>query len=199
MRWMSAAAVLFAVLFFALALPFSRAATQQFPAADALAGFLGLFQGVSTGVAFLVSLFLTNRLFARFGILRMMLGLPLIYLAGFGVLTAYATFPVLVAFRFIQNSYLSGIAGTAYQAVFNVVPPERRDQTRAFIDGVPGQAGTMIAGLILIVGEQALQPQQLYFIGLGAAVLATFVAWQALRAYGGAWWFARRAAARLLH
>jgi hypothetical protein len=139
MRWMSAAAVLFAVLFFALALPFSRAATQQFPAADALAGFLGLFQGVSTGVAFLVSLFLTNRLFARFGILRMMLGLPVIYLVGFGVLTTYATFPVLVVFRFIQ-ALSSGIAGTAYQAVFNVVPPERRDQTRAFIDGAgPGR------------------------------------------------------------
>jgi HEAT repeat protein len=77
--------------------------------------------------------------------------------------------------------------------VFNVVPPERRDQTRAFIDGVPGQAGTMIAGLILIVGEQALQPQQLYFIGLGAAALATFVAWQALRAYSGALMAALRA------
>ena len=186
MRWMSATAVLFAVLFFALVLPFSRAATQQFPTADALAGFLGLFQGLSTGLAFLTSLFVANRLFARFGILRMMLGLPVIYLIGFGVLAAYATFPALVVFRFIQNSYLSGIAGTAYQAVFNVVPPERRDQTRAFIDGIPGQAGTVIAGLILIIGEQALQPQQLYFIGLGAAVVATFVAWQALRAYGGA-------------
>lgn len=186
MRWMSATAVLFAVLFFALVLPFSRAATQQFPTADALAGFLGLFQGLSTGLAFLTSLFLANRLFARFGILRMMLGLPVIYLIGFGVLAAYATFPALVVFRFIQNSYLSGIAGTAYQAVFNVVPPERRDQTRAFIDGIPGQAGTVIAGLILIIGEQALQPQQLYLIGLGAAVAATFVVWQALRAYGGA-------------
>ena len=186
LRWMSAAAVLFAVLFFSLALPFSRAAAQQFPAEDALAGFFGLFQALSTGVAFLVSLFLANRLFARFGVMRMMLVLPLIYLAGFGALAAYAAFPALVVFRFIQNAYLSGIAGTAYQAVFNVVPAERRDQTRAFIDGVPGQAGIVIAGLVLLIGEQALQPQQLYFIGLGAAVLTTMVVWQAMGAYGGA-------------
>jgi HEAT repeat protein len=186
MRWMSATVVLFAVLFFSLAFPFSKAATAQFPDADALAGFLGLFQGLSTGAAFLASLFLVNRLFARFGIMPMMLAFPLIYLIGFGVVAVYASFPVLVVFRFVQMFWLSGIAGTAYQAVFNVVPPARRDQTRAFLDGVPGQAGTVIAGLILVIGEQALQPQQLYFIGLGAAALATVVIWQALRAYSGA-------------
>ncbi len=186
MRWMSAAVVLFAMLFFSLAFPFSKAATTQFPDADALAGFLGLFQGLSTGAAFLASLFLVNRLFARFGILPMILVFPVIYLIGFGVVAIYASFPALVVFRFVQTFWLSGIAGTAYQAVFNVVPPARRDQTRAFIDGVPGQAGTVIAGLILVIGEQALQPQQLYFIGLGAAVLTTVVMWQALRAYSGA-------------
>ncbi len=186
LRWMSAAVVLFAVLFFSLAFPFSKAATTQFSDADALAGFLGLFQGLSTGAAFLASLFLVNRLFARFGLMPMIFALPVIYLIGFGVVAAYASFPVLVVFRFIQTFWLSGVAGTAYQAVFNVVPPERRDQTRAFIDGVPGQAGTVIAGLILVIGERALQPQQLYVIGLGAAVVATMVMWQAYRAYRGA-------------
>ncbi len=186
MRWMSAAVVLFAMLFFSLAFPFSKAATAQFPDADALAGFLGLFQGLSTGAAFLASLFLVNHLFARFGIMPTILVFPVIYLIGFGVVAVYASFPALVVFRFVQMFWLSGVAGTAYQAVFNVVPAARRDQTRAFLDGVPGQAGTVIAGLILVIGEQALQPQQLYFIGLGAAVLVTAVMWQALRAYSGA-------------
>jgi len=187
MRWMSVAAVLFSVLFFSLALPFSKAATAQFPDEDALAGFLGLFQGLSTGAAFLASLFLANRLFARIGILNSILVFCAIYLIGFGALAAFGgAFFVLVAFRFIQQFWLSGIANTAYQAVLNVIPPERRDQTRAFIDGVPGQAGTVIAGLLLVVGEQALQPQQLYFIGLAAAVAISIVIWKASRAYGGA-------------
>ncbi len=186
LRWLSVAAVLLAVLFFSLTLPFSQAAAQQFPNADELAGFLGLFQGLSTGVAFLVSLFLANRLFARFGIMGMNLVYPFIYLVGFGVLAVYATFPALVIFRFVQTAFLSGIAGTAYQAVFNVVPPERRDQARAFVEGVPGQAGTVIAGLFLVIGAQTLHPQQLYLIGLGAAVLASVVLWQAARSYSGA-------------
>lgn len=187
MRWMSIAAILFSVLFFSLALPFSKAATAQFPDEDALAGFLGLFQGLSTGAAFLVSLFLANRLFARFGILNSILAFCAIYLIGFSALVAFGgAFTAIVAFRFIQQLWLAGVANTAYQAVLNVIPPERRDQTRAFIDGVPGQAGTVIAGLLLVVGEQALQPQQLYFIGLAAAIIITIVIWKASRAYGGA-------------
>jgi HEAT repeat protein len=186
MRWVSAAAVLFSVLYFSLALPFSKAATAQFPDEDALAGFLGLFNGLSTAAAFLASLFLANRLYARFGIMRAILAFPVIYLVGFATLAAYAAFPVIVVFRFIQMLWLSGIADSAYQAMFNAVPLERRDQVRAFIGGVPEQAGTLIAGAVLVIGEQALPSQQLYFIGLAAAALTTLIIWRATRAYARA-------------
>ncbi len=186
MQWVSVAAILFSILFFSLALPFSKAATTQFADVDQLAGFLGLFNGLSTAAAFLTSLFLANRLFTRFGIMSMILAFPVIYLIGFGMLAVYDLFAVLVLFRFIQMLWLSGVADSAYQAMFNAVPAERRDQVRAFIGGVPEQAGTFIAGLVLVIGEQALQSQQLYLIGLIAAVATTFVIWQAGRAYSGA-------------
>jgi HEAT repeat protein len=70
--------------------------------------------------------------------------------------------------------------------MFNVVPPERRDQVRAFISGVPEQAGTFIAGGILIVGEQTLTPQQLYIVGLLAAAACTYVIVRAQRGYNAA-------------
>lgn len=186
MMWVSVSAVLFSVLFFSLALPFSRAATLQFSSEARLAGFLGIFQGAFTGAAFLVSLFLANRLFERFGMMSMLLAFPVIYLLGFGALAVYPGFVGLVIFRFLQMAWMQGIAGTAWQAMMNVVPIERRDQVRAFVDGVPSQSGTIIAGLILIVGEQSLHPQILYLIGLVAAALTTYVVWQAGRAYNGA-------------
>ena len=176
MRWVSYSAILFSVCFFSLALPFSRGATARLPDADQLAGFLGLFQGLYTGAALLISLFLANRFFARFGILTMLLVFPCIYLAGFGALALSASFVFLISFRFAQMAYMNGIAGTAWQALFSVVPPEQRDQVRAFVEGVPTQAGTFLAGLILLIGEQILQPQQLYLIGLtAAAILAYFI------------------------
>lgn len=186
MTWISISTIFFSILYFSIALPFSRAATAQYINEDALASFLGLFNGLSTAAAFLTSLFLANRLFARFGIMLCILAFPMIYLIGFGALALTPLFTMIVAFRFAQMLWLSGIADPAWQTMFNVVPPEKRDQVRAFIGGVPEQAGTFIAGGILILGEQTLTPQQLYIIGFMAAACCIYIVYQARRGYNAA-------------
>jgi HEAT repeat protein len=182
LTWISISTILFSILYFSIALPFSRVATGQFPNENSLAAFLGLFNGFSTAAAFLASLFLANRLFARIGIMACILALPVIYLVGFGGLALAPIFAVIVAFRFAQTLWLAGIADPAWQAMFNVVPPERREQVRAFIS-IPEQAGTFIAGGILVVGEQALAPQQLYFVGLFTAAVCVYVIHRARHGY----------------
>ena len=182
MRWISLSAILFSILYFSISLPFSRAATEHYVDEENLAAFLGLFNGLSTASAFLASLFLANRLFARFGVMFCILVFTIIYLVGFAGLALFPVFLIIVSFRFVQMLWLSGIADPAYQAMFNVVPSERRDQVRTFIDGVPEQAGVFIAGAVLIIGEQTLAPQQLYIVGLIAAALCTFAIY---RAHGG--------------
>jgi HEAT repeat protein len=182
-RWVSIAAVLFSILYFSIALPFSQSATAQFTDENALAGFLGFFNGLSTAAAFLASIFLANRLYARFGIMNATLVLPIIYLIGFAGLAITNSFAVVITFRFMQMFWLSGIADSAYQAMFNAVPPARRDQVRAFIGGVPEQAGTFLAGLILIIGAQAFSSRQLAIVGLASAIATTFIIWRASHAY----------------
>ena len=186
MTWISISTIFFSILYFSIALPFSRAATEHYINEDTLASFLGLFNGLSTAAAFLTSLFLANRLFARFGIMLCILAFPIIYLVGFGALALTPLFAFIVAFRFAQMLWLSGIADPAWQTMFNVVPPEKRDQVRTFIGGVPEQAGTFIAGGILIIGEQTLTPQQLYIIGFVAAAACTYIIFQARRGYNNA-------------
>ncbi|HEY9325010.1 MAG TPA: Npt1/Npt2 family nucleotide transporter, partial [Candidatus Limnocylindria bacterium] len=171
-RSVSAATVLFAVLYFSLSFPFAKAATQTYPGAEELAGFFGVFGGVSTGAAFLASLFAANRVFARIGIMAAILVFPLLYAAGFATLLVTQTaFSAVVAFRFSQLLCRQGIASPAYESVFNVVPRERRDQVRAFVSGVPDQAGIVIAGAVLVIGDRALDASQLAVIGLGAALI----------------------------
>jgi HEAT repeat protein len=193
MRWMSLSAILFSVLFFSLYLPFSRAATVHYPSADALAGFFGLFSAVTTAAALITSLFLTNRMITRFGVTTMLLVLALIYLAGFGVLIVSGTFVMLVVVRFVQMLWSQAVANPAWEAVINIVPPARRDQTRAFLNGGPTQLGTMIAGLIQLIGLRRLSPIQLYAIGSGTAALLTFAMWKVGRAYSAALMDALRA------
>ena len=186
LRWMSAGAVLFAVLLYSLYLPFSEAALDQFPDAEELAGFLGAFSGLSTGVALLISLFAANRLFSRFGTPAILLAYTVAYAVGFAVLAVNTSFVLLVTVRFVLMAWMQGLGNSAWEAMINVTPPERRDHARAFLNGVPTQAGTALAGLLLIVGQRSLQPRQLYLIGLGAAIVAAFTAWKAQRSYSAA-------------
>jgi HEAT repeat protein len=186
MIWISVSSVLLAVLLYSLALPFAKAAAAQYPDVDALAGFLGAFQGLTTGVSLLVSLFVANRLFARVGVTAARMGLPIIYLIGFGALALHGAFPVIAAFRFFEQAWMQGISSAAYQATFNVIPPQRREQVRAFISAGPDQVGATLAGVILAIGGQVLQPQHLFGIGLVSAALATFILWRQKRAYGDA-------------
>lgn len=183
MRWFALSSVLFSVLWFSLLLPFSRAVAAQYPDADALASFLGLFQGVQNGIALLVALLFTHRLFVRFGLLSMLLVFPAIYLGGFAWLLVFASFQAIVVIRLIKLVWGQAIAETAWQATFNVVPSERRSQTFTFFNAVPGQAGVVLSGVILVIGEKTLPPQQLYWIGLIAALGCLAALWQARRAY----------------
>lgn len=183
MTWISISTIFFSILYFSISLPFSRAATEHYANEAALASFLGLFNGTSTAVAFLASLLIANRLFARFGIMLCVLAFPVIYLVGFGALAVTPFFAIIVTFRFVQMLWLSGIADPAWQTMFNVVPPEKRDQVRTFIGGVPEQFGTFLGGAVLIIGEQSLTPQQLYLIGFLAAAACTYVIVQARRGY----------------
>jgi HEAT repeat protein len=186
LRWMSAGAVLFSVLLYSLYLPFSRAAVDQFPDAGELAGFLGAFSGVSTAVALLVSLVGANRLFSRFGTPAVLLAYTIAYTLGFAVLAVNASFLVLMLVRFVQVVGMQGLANSAWEAMINVTPPERRDHARAFLNGVPTQAGTALAGVILILGQRSLQPRQLFLVGFGAAVVTAVTMWRARRSYAAA-------------
>ena len=184
--WMAVSLALFALLYFVLTLVFAQAATARFPAADDLAGFLGFFSGVSNAIGFLTALFMANRLFARFGLASMVLTLPLIYLAGFGVLTLSAAFLIVVAFRLIQVVWVNGVWASGWQGLFNVVPAERRHRVRTFMDGVALQLGIVAAGFLLILADRVLAASQVALIGAGAAALATVAMWRARAAYGGA-------------
>ena len=183
LTWISLSTIFFSILYFSIALPFSRAITAEFPDENKLASFLGIFNGLTTAGAFLTSLFLANRLFARFGIMACIFAFPIMYVLGFSALIFAPLFAIVVTFRFIQMLLLSGMADPAWQTMFNVVPNEKRDQVRAFVGGVPEQAGVFIAGGILVIGEQALNPQQLYIIGFGAALCCTYLIFKAWHGY----------------
>ncbi len=175
MSWLAVAALLFSLLYFALVFSFSKEAAAALPDEDQLAGFIGLFQGIGTAAAFLLSLVLANRIYARVGFMGALLGLGVIYAIGYGALSLAASFALIVGVRFVQVAWMEGIASPAYTAIFNVIPASRREQARLFMNGVPTQGGVALVGILLILAEQALQPAWIFAAAAliaGAALLA---------------------------
>jgi HEAT repeat protein len=181
--WVSAAAILFSVLYYSLFLPYAQAAAERFPDPEDLAGFFGIFWAAVTTAAFVVSVLLANRLLAWFGAAAMIVILPVLYAGSFGLLLATSTFATLVAIRFGVSVWMQGVASPAWETLINVTPEHRRDQTRAFLNGGPSQMGTAIAGVVQLVGQDVLSPRQLSMIGLAAALLTIAAAWRIRRSY----------------
>ncbi|MEW6400305.1 MAG: HEAT repeat domain-containing protein [Chloroflexota bacterium] len=185
-RLVALASILFSILFFAIAFPFSKVVTVSFAGEEQVAGFFGLFNSLTTAVTFLASLFLANRVYARVGIVNSVLLMPLTYIFGFAVFgISYSLSGGIIA-RFAQLVVLGGIAGTAWNALFNVVPSQKRGQVLAFNNGVPSQIGVMLSGLLLIVAENYLSVRQVFLIGALVALLCIFLMWRMRAAYAQA-------------
>ena len=185
LRLVALAYVLFAILFFWVAFPFFRTLRTAFPNEVDFATSLGLLSAGVTAVAFVVSMAIANRVFARFGVATAALLLPLVYVAGFGLWLVQFGVATAIAFRATQQVTQRGVSNSAWSAIFNVVPVERRSQVLAFMDGVPGQVGITISGLLLIAATN-LAPTAAFAAGLVAAVGLAVVALLIRRRYGQA-------------
>ncbi len=164
----------FSTLFFLVVFPFNSAVASSFGTEASVAGFLGVFASIATGLTFLVSLLVTNRLFVRFGIVATLLIVPAAYVTGFGLWLGSFTLATAAAVRGVQWVVVNAIGGTGISALFNVVTGRLRGQVMAFMTAVPGQLGTVASGAILLLAAR-LGDRGLFVIGLVVG-LGAFVA-----------------------
>ena len=186
LRWMAVAIVGFALLYFALTLLFARGVVDRYPDPPRLAGFLGAFVGTANAVTLVVSLFVANRLFARFGAAAMIGVLTVIYAASFGVLSFTGSFVTLSAFRFLQIVWVYGVWSSGWQALLNVVPAGSRDAVRAFLDAGAYPVGVAASGAVLLAVDAGVIPGGVPAVGIVVAVATAVACWFVRRSYADA-------------
>jgi HEAT repeat protein len=189
LRLVAVAYVLFSVLMFSLMYPYQTLLADEFAGNDAaLATFVGVVQAAVTAASFVVSIALANRIYARFGVVTAALVLPVVYALGFGTWLVAFTLATAVAVSFSQQVVQRSLSNAAWSALYTVVPSERRPQVLAFMDGVPGQLGVSLSGVLLlavgVVAASSLTP--VFVLGLATALLCTWVVVQVRRRYGAA-------------
>ena len=176
--------VLLSVLLFSVQYPFLISASQTFESDAELATALGVLSAAVTAISFLVSVFVANRVYARFGVSAGAVVLPIVYLAGFGVWLVQFSFPTAAGFRLVQQVTQRGLSNASWSAFYNVVPADRRAQVLAFNDGIPGQLGTILSGLLLLAAGRILAPDQVFWLGAITALITTVVVLGVRRRYG---------------
>ena len=154
----AAAALLMSMLFFFVVFPFNEAVAAAFESEAEVAGYLGVFSSVAAAATFLFSLLVTKRLFARWGLVLALAAVPAIYLAGFSLWMVSFGLAAAAVIRGAQWVAVNAIGSTAYAALFNVVTGRRRGQVMTFMTAVPAQIGTVITGLVLVVGSALPRP-----------------------------------------
>ena len=189
LRLVAIAYVLFSILMFSVQFPYQTAIADTFGDDDAaLATFVGLVQAGVTAISFVVSIALANRIFARFGVVAAALVLPVVYVLGFGTWLIQFTLATAVAVSFSQQVVQRSISNAAWSALYTVVPSERRPQVLAFMDGVPGQLGVSLSGVLLLaagaIAAASLTP--VFALGLATALICTWVVVLVRRRYGAA-------------
>lgn len=157
-------------LFYLVFFPFSETVATSFTTEAETATFLGVFSSIATAATFLFSLVVTNRLFARLGLVVTLMIVPFVYAAGFVTWLTVFTLESAAIVRGVQWVTVNAIALTAYSALFNVVPRHRRGQVNAFMTAVPAQVGVSLAGLLLIA-TAAMPIQSVFVVGLIVSVI----------------------------
>jgi HEAT repeat protein len=186
LQLLGVSAVLFSILYFSVTFPYNKAVAAAYPDEASLAGFLGLFKGISSALMFVVALLIANRLYARIGIVFALLILPMTYLLGFLLFAINFSFTSALIVRLAQLTVLSGVGDGSYGAFFNVVPPDRRSQVRAFDAGVPAQIGIILSGILMLIGDRLLTNTTVFAMGMLVAGLCAFVVWRMRPLYGEA-------------
>ena len=96
------------------------------------------------------------------------------------------TFATAAAFTIVQQVTQRGISNAAWSAFYNVLPSTHRAQAIAFMDGVPGQIGTVLVGVLLLLSTSLLAPEQIFWLGFVAAAICVAVVVAIRRRYADA-------------
>ncbi len=153
LRLVGLAMILAAVLFGGVVFHFSTAVAERFTSESDIATFLGWFSAAATATTFLVSLFVSNRIFARFGIVVAIFVVAATYVSGFALWLVVFGLSTAAVVRFLQWVVTVAIGGPASTALFNVYRGELRGAVMALMFAVPANVGVVLSGLFLLVGR----------------------------------------------
>ncbi|MFV1987092.1 MAG: NTP/NDP exchange transporter [Gemmatimonadota bacterium] len=149
---------------------------QSSDAFSEMIGRFAYFDMLAQIATLITQIFITTRLIARLGIGWTLAVLPLVTMAGFGVLAVWPTFGVMALFQALQRATRYAISRPARETLFAVVPADEKYKAKPIIDVFLYRggdvAGAGIDGLLRSLG--------LSLSWMAMAIVPFAAAWTAL-------------------
>ncbi|MDM8527896.1 Npt1/Npt2 family nucleotide transporter [Anaerolineales bacterium HSG24] len=158
-------AALYILSYYLLDNAFYAQADAQFPVADELASFLGLFFAGSGLLTMIVGMFVSGQLIHRYGVRFGLLSMPVIILvwaisiAVSGSMTQNITllFLLVTSAKFVNEILAYTINRAAWQVLYEPLPAGIRLQTQTVVESMVKPTAGGVAGLLLILLSQIFE------------------------------------------
>jgi AAA family ATP:ADP antiporter len=122
-------------------------------------------------VGMLLQLFVVSRVLRHLGVRVALMVLPVIALAGYGMLTVAPLLPLIFAAKVAENGVDYSLQNTTRQALFLPTSREAKYKAKAVIDTFLVRAGDVLsAGLVWIGHRLLMTPQQLALFNVGLII-----------------------------
>ena len=163
------------------------AAGQDIVKADFIAGFYGDFFFTVNLLTLLLQVFLVARVIRRIGIRWAVLVLPMITLAGYGLVAFFPAFTLIRVFKVIENSTDYSLMNTARHALYLPLSAAQKYEGKTTIEAFFWRFGDLLQAGAIYVGLKWLDFDIRHFALLNVALSLAwcFVAWRLGRLYRG--------------
>ena len=150
-----------------------------------IAGFYGNFFSIVNALSLLLQMFLVSRVIARVGVRGALLILPVIALAGYGLMVFMPIFGMIRLVKIVENATDYSLMNTARHSLFLPLAPVEKYQAKMAIDAFFWRFGDLVQALAVYIGLNLLdfQARQFAILNMALAVLWVVLAVQIGRRY----------------
>jgi len=159
--------------------------TRQFPSEEALGSFFGVLTAVTSTVALLLQVFVTNRLIRRFGVKSANLIFPSASLLSFACLSFSFSLPAALFGSFSKDVLMPAFRNPARNIYLDALPGQIQGRARAMSIVIVMPVALLVAGAILWATQRLEGLVPIALLGTAAAALYLFSKHRVNAAYVG--------------
>lgn len=173
------------IAFYILCYSVHRIYAQTFESEAQLASFFGVLTAVTSAIALLAQIFVTNRVIRRFGVRRVNLLFPSTTLVVLSALALSFTLPAALLGSLNKDALMPAFRNPVRSLFFNVIPAYIQGRARAISVAVVLPSALFICGLLLWIMQGMDNVEYFLLPGMAAAAMYLYFSRNMNRAYAG--------------